>query len=83
MALDDLTSTKEVTKVSNLIDPTTKEIKSIVTALKEGKSYKEIKKEIRRKEGVSNKGFSFGQIKEIDIARRAKIASLKESVEDC
>jgi len=73
---------------SNLIEPTVAEIEAILTSLKEGKSYGEIKKTVRRvieKEGkqTSAQGFSFGQIKEIDMARLNKLNELtpKEDVE--
>lgn len=62
--------------VSNLIEPTEAEIGLIVDALSAGKEYKEIKKTIRREAEGSAKGFSYGQIKEIDMARQAKIAEL-------
>jgi hypothetical protein len=57
------------------------EIQKIVTALKDGKSYSEIRKTIRRvvMEGdvqKSAQGFSESQIKEIDEARLAKIEEL-------
>jgi|SaaInlLV_10m_DNA_2_1039722.scaffolds.fasta_scaffold122760_1 hypothetical protein len=61
---------------SNLLEPTQAEIESILTALKDGKSYKEIKKEVRREVGVGKQGFSYGQIKEIDMAREAKVTEL-------
>jgi hypothetical protein len=61
---------------SNLIEPTKDEIGLILDALKDGKSHSEIKKTIRRTDGTSKLGFSFGQIKEIDEARLAKIVEL-------
>ena len=61
---------------SILLEPTKVEIELILAALKDGKAYKEIKKEIRREEEGSSKGFSYGQIKEIDMARKLKIADL-------
>ena len=61
---------------SNLIEPTKKEIDLILAALKGGMSHQEIKKTIRRTEGDAKLGFSFGQIKEIDKARIAKISEL-------
>jgi hypothetical protein len=73
--LEDLQTVKEVTK-SNLIEPTAAEVELILTALVEGKEYKEIKKTIRRVAEGSAKGFSYAQIKEIDLARQAKIAEL-------
>lgn len=73
--LEDLKGTDPTTG-SNLIEPTKEEIESILTALKEGKSYSEIKKTIRRDEDGGKKGFSFGQIKQIDLARKEKIAEL-------
>jgi len=73
--LEDLVAVKEAKK-SNLIEPTKAEVESILTALKEGKEYKEIKKTVRRKKEGSAQGFSYGQIKEIDMARHAKIAEL-------
>ena len=70
---------------SNLLEPTEKEVGSILAALKDGKSYKDIKKEVRRveKDGEvvkSCKGFSYGQIKEIDMARQKKIVELTPKV---
>ena len=124
--------------VSNLLEPTEAEIETILVSLKEGKPYKDIKKEVRRtkseerertvqvtktrpatrtvsqpkldKDGNEEKdaegktvmedveeeyqeeyqedkvekyqyqlysrGFSYGQIKEIDLGRQAKIAEL-------
>ena len=78
--LEDLTIVKEV-KATNVIEPTQVEIDSIIVALKEGTPYGEIKKSIRRvveKDGkqTSAKGFSLGQIKEIDLGRVQKIAEL-------
>ena len=78
--LEDLVATK-VAKETTLIEPTQAEVEEIITALKEGKSFGEIKKTIRRvvkKEGkqISAKGFSYGQIKEIDLGRNAKIVEL-------
>jgi hypothetical protein len=70
--LGDLRKTSVVSK-SNLIEPTKAEIELILTALAEGKGYKEIKKTIRRVEEGSAKGFSYGQIKEIDTARWSTI----------
>ena len=81
LKIEDLKTTEEVKPVENLIEPTEAEIKLIVTALKDGKEYKEIKKTIRRVEmdgdkQISAKGFSYGQIKEIDLARQEKIVEL-------
>jgi len=63
------------------LEPTAEEIETILVALKEGKDHRAIKKTVRRvieKDGkqVSAQGFSFEQIKEIDDARKAKIAEL-------
>ena len=68
-------------KESTLLEPTLAEKKAILAGLVEGKSYKEIRKSVRRvdmdgEKQVSAKGFSYGQIKEIDMARLAKIAEL-------
>jgi hypothetical protein len=79
--LEDLKVVK-AEKVSNLLEPTKKEIESILVALKEGKEYKEIKKEIRRVAEGSAKGFSYGQIKEIDMARLEKIVKLSPKVKE-
>lgn len=77
----------EKTKKSNLLEPTKEEVEQILAALVEGKGYGEIKKEVRRVEmdgetQVSAKGFSYGQIKEIDMARQAKIVELSPKVEE-
>jgi hypothetical protein len=68
-------------KELNLLEPTLEEKEAILAGLVAGKSYKEIRKTVRRVEmdgekQVSAKGFSYGQIKEIDMARLAKIAEL-------
>jgi len=74
--------------VSNFIEPTQEEIELILAALAEGKGYSEIKKTVRRVEmagetQISAKGFSYGQIKEIDLARHVKIKELiPEPVEE-
>jgi len=78
--LEDL-ETKVVSSDSNLIEPTVEEIELIIAALVDGKSYSEIKKTIRRVEmekdvQISAKGFSYGQIKEIDLARLASLEKL-------
>ena len=70
-----------VANVSNLIEPTQAEIELIIAALKDGKSYKEIKKEIRREVGAGKQGFSYAQIGEIDKAREKKVAELTPKVE--
>ncbi len=64
------------------LEPTLAEKKAILAALVEGKSYKEIKKEVRRFEmegevQKSAKGFSYGQIALIDKARKDKITELR------
>ena len=84
--LEDLVAEKPTTN-SNLIEPTQAEIDLIITALKEGKPYGEIKKTVRRVEEIdgkqiSAKGFSIGQIKEIDLARQAKITELTQVDEE-
>ena len=114
-------------KEPNLLEPTQAEIEQIITLLKEGKSYKEIRMEVRRVEEeertrmvqkereatrkvpnpeynaetnpdvdqeidetymeqyeeeeayqfqLSAKGFSYGQIKEIELGMKAKIVKL-------
>ena len=75
--LEELKTIKSI-GASNLIEPTQAEIELILAALKDGKSYKEIKKEIRREVGVGKQGFSYGQIKEIDLARQEKIVELTQ-----
>lgn len=75
LKLEDLKKEDSTTE-SNLIEPTEAEIKLIIAELQAGKEYKEIKKTIRREEGISKLGFSYGQIREIDLAREAKIAEL-------
>ena len=79
-ALSDLVATKAA-PATTLLTPTVGEIETILSHMKEGKDYKWIKKNVRRviTEGdrqISAKGFSVGQIKEIDEARRAKISEL-------
>ena len=110
--LEELVIKNEKPKVEPL-EPTLAEKRAILAALVEGKTYKEIKKEVRRVEKekrtrpkykqvvdsetgmaetvedgteeydhqLSAKGFSYGQIKEIDMARLAKIAELTPAVE--
>jgi len=63
--------------VSNLIEPTAVEIDLILLALKDGKDYKYIRKNIRRTVGNAKLGFSYEQIDEINKARLRKIAELK------
>jgi len=84
--LEDLNA-EQVAPVSNLLEPTKGEIESILALLAEGKSYKEVKREVRRfkmkgEEQESAQGFSYGQIKEIDMARLAKVAELTPVVEE-
>ncbi len=71
--LEDLQE-ENVDKGSNLIEPTTAMISSVLTMLKEGKEITEIKKTVKKK--GTNLTLSFGQIREIDQARRVKIAEL-------
>jgi hypothetical protein len=78
--LADLQPVKKV-PVSNLLEPTEDEINSILVALKEGKSHHEIKKEIRREDKGSKLGFSYGQIKEIELGMKNKIVELTPVVE--
>lgn len=79
--LEDL-QTADPTVGSNLLEPTKAEIETILTALKDGKDYKEIKKTVRRDADGGKKGFSYGQIKEIDLARQAKIVELTPNPEE-
>ena len=74
--LEDIQPVEKTGSVSNLIEPTEKEIQLIIDALKEGKSHHEIKKSIRREEKGSKLGFSYGQIKEIELAINAKTSEL-------
>ncbi len=76
-----------VAKKSNLIEPTKAEVETIIGLLKEGKNYKEIRMTVRRIEEkgekqVSAKGFSYGQIKEIELAMEAKIVELTPAPEE-
>ena len=86
MTLEDLTPVVEE-RESNLIEPTDEEKLQIVELLKQGVSHKRIKKEVRRVEEdaegkqLSAKGFSFGQIKEIELVWRAKLAELRPEEE--
>ena len=64
-----------------LLEPTVDEINTIIGHLVDGKEYKWIKQNVRRvvmKDGkqLSAKGFSIGQIHEINLARNAKIIEL-------
>ena len=84
--LEDLVATK-VAKESNILEPTKAEVEQIIVLLKEGKPYKEIRKTVRRVEmsgetQVSAKGFSYGQIKEIELGMQAKIVELSPVVEE-
>lgn len=87
LKLEDLKTENEVKTFT--IEPTKEEIETIIGHLKDGKEYSWIKKNVRRvveKDGkqISAQGFSFGQIKEIDLARTAKIDELtpKEEAEE-
>jgi len=78
--LEDLVTVKPVKK-SNILEPTEAEIELIITAIKEGKAYKEIRKTIRRvvmdgEKQISAKGFSYGQIKEIELRMNDKVTEL-------
>lgn len=81
--LEDLKPVEAETPLTTTLEPTAEEIALILTAIKEGKEDKEIKKEIRRvvkdKDGkqTSAQGFSYKQIKEIREAREAKIVELE------
>jgi len=66
----------KTTSVSNLLEPTEAEINSIITALKAGTSHQEIKKTIRRDVGGAKPGFSYGQIREIELGVKEKITEL-------
>jgi len=74
--LEDLTSTVKPTNGSNLIEPTEAEVELIVTELRKGTPYGEIKKTIRRADNKGSYGFSFGQIKEIEQGMKAKVIEL-------
>ena len=78
--LEDLVVAPKV-KVSNVLEPTEAEIEQIFTLLQAGTPYKEIRKTVRRvvmdkDKQVSAKGFSYGQIKEIEMGIKAKIVEL-------
>jgi hypothetical protein len=79
--LEELVATPKAV-VSNLLEPTKAEIEQILTLLKEGKEYKEIKKTVRRVEGDSKFGFSYGQIKEVELGRLEKIKELTPVVKE-
>ena len=79
--LEDLQVVQE-TANTTLLEPTKAEIETIIIALKDGISYKDIKTTIRRTVGKGKQGFSYGQIKEIDLARQAKIAEITAPVEE-
>jgi hypothetical protein len=79
--LSDLVKTSKE-KGSNLIEPTKEEIEQILSLLQEGKEYKEIKKTVRRVEGDSKFGFSYGQIKEVELGRLEKIKELTPVVKE-
>jgi len=78
--LEDLVVALKV-KESTLLEPTKVEIEAIIVLLKEGKLYKEIRKTVRRvvmdgETQVSAKGFSYGQIKEVEMGMKAKVIEL-------
>jgi hypothetical protein len=84
--LEELVSTVNNVEVT-LLEPTEAEVGQILNLLKEGKTYREIKLAVRRTvmEGdvqKSAQGFSYGQIKEIDLARQSKIAELTPVAEE-
>jgi len=71
--LDELKPIKDAKKMgSNLIDPSDDEVMEIIEALRNNKSYKSIKKEVKR--GMLS--FSYGQIKEIELAWKNKVVEL-------
>jgi methionine aminopeptidase len=80
--LEELARFAKVEPTSNLIEPTKAEIEAVIAMLREGREYKEIKKAVRRvmtdKDGgqLSAKGFSYGQIREIELGMDARIAEL-------
>jgi len=74
--LADLTPVQVTGSVSNLLEPTKAEIELIMAALKAGKSHKEIKMTIRRDVNGAKPGFSYGQIKQIELAMKVKVTEL-------
>lgn len=74
--LNDLTPATVESGKSNLLELTDAEKWQIVELLKEGKGFKHIKKNLRRKVGESNFGFSYGQIKSIENEWQSKIVEL-------
>jgi len=79
--LEDLTPVTSGS-VSNLLEPTKAEIGLIITALQEGTSHQEIKKTIRRDVDGNKPGFSYGQIKEIELAMKKKVVELTPKVKE-
>lgn len=84
--LEDLVAEKPA-KESTLIEPTKAEVEAMIALLKEGASYKNIRMTVRRVEmdgekQLSAKGFSYGQIKEIELGMQAKIVELSPEVEE-
>ncbi len=80
--LEDLIPAETTGSVSNLLEPTKIEIQKIMDALKAGKSHKEIKQTIRRNACGAKPGFSYGQIKEIELAIQAKVTELTPEPEE-
>jgi len=78
MSLEDLTPVVKTESVSNLIEPTEAMAKKVIDYLVAGKSYKFIKKDVVNKDG---KRLSYGQIKEIELRKNDKYASLNVKVE--
>ena len=75
MTLKDLTPVVKE-GASNLIDLTDKEKLEIVELLKQGKSFGQVKKEFKRVVGESHLSASIGQIKEVEMLWKAKLAEL-------
>ena len=80
--LEDLQIVEEKNTGSNLIEPTEVEIEAILTHLKEGKDLLWIRRNVRRVEEGSAKGFSFGQIEEIRQAWEVKLVELSPKEEE-
>jgi len=68
-----------VAKGSNLIEPSKEMIEQVLSNLKDGKSYLEIKSTVFKT--GTKLSLSKGQIKKIDEARKSKITELSPKIE--
>lgn len=73
--LEDIKPIENTQRGSNLIEPTAKMINSVVERLKNGESYKNIKRNVKKEK--TNLSLSYGQIKEIELIWK-NIVKVKE-----